>query len=229
MAVGAPGREAEGTGRDRRVQDAPASPSTSSAVASPCSRSPMTYARAARRAARGSPRRSRAACARARRGTRETTPSPTGCPRAARCRGCPRRLPSARRACSCASGRTGAKPTPQLPSTTVVTPCQHDGVRCGSHVAWPSKCVCTSTKPGVTSRPSASSSRRAGAVDAADLDDARRRRSPRRPCGPARRCRRRRSHPGSRGHACERPQPRWFSPKASIGLCSPSPPSASRI
>ena len=24
-------------------------------------------------------------------------------------------------------GRTGAKPTPQLPITTVVTPCQHDG------------------------------------------------------------------------------------------------------
>ena len=24
-------------------------------------------------------------------------------------------------------GRTGAKPTPQLPMTTVVTPCQHDG------------------------------------------------------------------------------------------------------
>ena len=32
-------------------------------------------------------------------------------------------------------GRTGANPTPQLPSTTVVTPCQHDGVRCGSQVA----------------------------------------------------------------------------------------------
>ena len=29
---------------------------------------------------------------------------------------------------SCRSGRTGAKPTPQLPITTVVTPCQHDGV-----------------------------------------------------------------------------------------------------
>ena len=29
---------------------------------------------------------------------------------------------------SCRSGATGAKPTPQLPMTTVVTPCQHDGV-----------------------------------------------------------------------------------------------------
>ena len=28
----------------------------------------------------------------------------------------------------CASGRTGAKPTPQLPMTAVVTPCQLDGV-----------------------------------------------------------------------------------------------------
>ena len=36
------------------------------------------------------------------------------------------------------SGATGAKPTPQLPMTTVVTPCQHDGDSSGSHVAWPS-------------------------------------------------------------------------------------------
>ena len=53
-------------------------------------------------------------------------------------------------------GWTGANPTPQFPRRAVVTPCQHDGVRCGSHVAWPSKCVCTSTKPGVTRSPSAS-------------------------------------------------------------------------
>ena len=31
-------------------------------------------------------------------------------------------------------GRTGANPTPQLPITTVVTPCQLDGVTSGSHV-----------------------------------------------------------------------------------------------
>ena len=36
------------------------------------------------------------------------------------------------------SGETGAKPTPQLPMTTVVTPCQEEGVRSGSQVAWPS-------------------------------------------------------------------------------------------
>ena len=35
-------------------------------------------------------------------------------------------------------GRTGAKPTPQLPRIAVVTPCQHDGVRSSSHVTWPS-------------------------------------------------------------------------------------------
>ena len=33
---------------------------------------------------------------------------------------------------------TGAKPTPQLPITAVVTPCQLDGCRCESQVAWPS-------------------------------------------------------------------------------------------
>ena len=32
----------------------------------------------------------------------------------------------------------GAKPTPQLPITTVVTPCQDDGVTYGSQVTWPS-------------------------------------------------------------------------------------------
>ena len=36
------------------------------------------------------------------------------------------------------SGAAGANPTPQLPTTTVVTPCQPDGVRNGSQVAWAS-------------------------------------------------------------------------------------------
>ncbi len=39
---------------------------------------------------------------------------------------------------SCRSGAAGANPTPQLPITTVVTPCQIDGVSSGSHVTWPS-------------------------------------------------------------------------------------------
>src|SRR5690242_2699211 len=62
---------------------------------------------------------------------------------------------------SCLSGLAGAKPTPQLPITIVVTPCQHVGVSIGSQVTCPSKCVCTSTKPGVTSAPSASTVSRA--------------------------------------------------------------------
>ena len=37
-----------------------------------------------------------------------------------------------------ASGRTGAKPTPQLPMIAVVTPCQLEGASSGSQVAWPS-------------------------------------------------------------------------------------------
>ncbi len=35
-------------------------------------------------------------------------------------------------------GRTGAKPTPQFPITTVVTPFHPEGVRCVSQVTWPS-------------------------------------------------------------------------------------------
>ncbi len=36
------------------------------------------------------------------------------------------------------ASRAGAKPTPQFPITTVVTPCQPDGETSGSHVACPS-------------------------------------------------------------------------------------------
>ena len=39
---------------------------------------------------------------------------------------------------SWSSGRQGAKPTPQLPMTAVVTPCQADGVSRLSQVTWPS-------------------------------------------------------------------------------------------
>ena len=47
-------------------------------------------------------------------------------------------------------GRTGANVTPQLPSTTDVTPCQHDDVASGSHASCASRWVWMSTKPGVT-------------------------------------------------------------------------------
>ncbi len=51
---------------------------------------------------------------------------------------------------SCASdvGWQGAKPTPQLPITTVVTPWLDAGISRESQVACPSRCVCTSTQPG---------------------------------------------------------------------------------
>ena len=39
---------------------------------------------------------------------------------------------------SWSSWRHGAKPTPQLPTTTVVTPCADDGVRRSDQMAWPS-------------------------------------------------------------------------------------------
>ncbi len=37
---------------------------------------------------------------------------------------------------SCASGLHGAKPKPQLPITTLVTPCQPDIVQYGSQKSW---------------------------------------------------------------------------------------------
>ena len=54
---------------------------------------------------------------------------------------------------------TGANVIPQLPITTDVTPCQQVDVPIGSHANCASRCVCTSTKPGVTNLPSASSVR----------------------------------------------------------------------
>ncbi len=39
---------------------------------------------------------------------------------------------------SWSSALQGAKPTPQLPITTVVTPCQDEGCIRSSQVAWPS-------------------------------------------------------------------------------------------
>ena len=39
---------------------------------------------------------------------------------------------------SWSSARHGAKPTPQLPITAVVTPCADDGVMRSDQMAWPS-------------------------------------------------------------------------------------------
>ena len=84
------------------------------------------------------------------RGTRRRSPSPRRALEDARRPGCPRPTPSARRASDSWPGRTGANVTPQLPSTTDVTPCQHDDVASGSHASCASRCVWMSTKPGVT-------------------------------------------------------------------------------
>ena len=67
--------------------------------------------------------------------------------------------------------RPGANPTPQLPIAIVVTPWSDDGATIGSQVTWPSKWVWMSTKPGVTSRPSASISRVPVLVDVAHRGD----------------------------------------------------------
>ena len=74
--------------------------------------------------------------------------------------GCPRPTPSSRPAPRGRRACTGAKVTPQLPSTTEVTPCQHDDEPIGSHASWASRWVWMSTKPGVTTQPSASMMRR---------------------------------------------------------------------
>ena len=58
------------------------------------------------------------------------------------------------------SGRTGAKPTPQLPMTTVVTPCQRDGLSVAGP-SWPGRRSGCGCRPSRARRraPSASSSR----------------------------------------------------------------------
>ncbi|MEZ5261793.1 MAG: hypothetical protein R2755_08450 [Acidimicrobiales bacterium] len=57
-------------------------------------------------------------------------------------------------------GAAGARVNPQLPMTTLVTPCQHDDVPSASQAIWASMWVWPSMKPGATTWPSASSSRR---------------------------------------------------------------------
>ncbi|MCY1206420.1 hypothetical protein D9M72_179910 [compost metagenome] len=55
------------------------------------------------------------------------------------------------------SARSGAALMPQLPATTVVTPCDTlKGICACDSTAW-SSCVCESMKPGATMRPVASS------------------------------------------------------------------------
>ena len=142
-------REAERAGLDRLAHDdAPSPRCRPRSRARSSRRARPSRSRAPRRA--GSARRRRASSARGRprRGTRGRSPTPTGCPSDSAAPGMSSTPSISPISHSCLSGCTGAKPTPQLPMTTVVTPCQHDGVSIGSQVIWPSKCVCTSTKPG---------------------------------------------------------------------------------
>ena len=72
---------------------------------------------------------------------------------------------------SWSSGRTGAKPTPQLPMTTVVTPCHDDGS--SGRPTWPGRrsgCGCRRS-PGVTSGRRRRSPRVAASSTSADLHD----------------------------------------------------------
>ena len=62
-----------------------------------------------------------------------------------------------------ASGLQGASAKPQLPITTVVTPCQQEQLPSGSQATCASMCVWPSMKPGATTMPSASIVRSAGA------------------------------------------------------------------
>ena len=94
--------------------------------------------RAARRGAPGRRRRWRGAARRARRGTRGRSPSPRSRPSCSAVPGMSSTPSISSISQSWRSGRTGAKPTPQLPITTVVTPCQHDG-RERSGPRWPGR------------------------------------------------------------------------------------------
>ncbi len=71
------------------------------------------------------------------------------------------------------SGATGANVTPQLPMSTVVTPCHELEVINGSHATCASRCVCRSMKPGETIRPAASISRVAVADDRSPMAEMR--------------------------------------------------------
>ncbi len=81
-----------------------------------------------------------AAAARARRGTRGTSPSPSVLPSASAVPGCPRRPPSAGSASRARSGRRARSRRRSRRCTPVVTPCQLAGVRpsASQQSRWPS-------------------------------------------------------------------------------------------
>ena len=152
-------------------------------------------------------RRARAACARARRGTRGSVSHSQRDALGERgARDVLDALHEPDQEVAAAPGRTGAKPTPQLPITTVVTPCQHDGVSSGSQVDLAVVVGVDVDEAGRDEQPA-----RVDLLAAAARDRARPRR-----CGPpsmatspstrlARRCRRRPCRRGSRGRAWRPP------------------------
>ena len=97
----------------------------------------------------------------ARRGTPGRSSTSSRCPRPSPRPRCPRRARGCARRGAGPAWRTGASVKPQLPMTTLVTPCQHEQVPSGSQKTWASMCVCPSTNPGATTWPSASITSRA--------------------------------------------------------------------
>ena len=77
--------------------------------------------------------------------------------------GCPRPRSGSARTILGPAGLHGASAKPQLPITTLVTPCQHEQLPSGSQATCASICVWPSIKPGVTISPSASTIRSAAA------------------------------------------------------------------
>src|SRR5262252_4828531 len=70
------------------------------------------------------------------------------------------------------SGRHGARVNPQLPMTTLVTPCQHEHVPSGSHATCASMWVWPSMKPGGDDLMARVDLLAAARVDGADARDA---------------------------------------------------------
>jgi hypothetical protein len=64
------------------------------------------------------------------------------------------------------AGLVGAIPNPQLPVTTVVTPCHDEGVRSRSQRTWASKWVWGSMNPGARTSPPRSTAQVLSRIDA---------------------------------------------------------------
>ena len=130
------GREPDGAGLDRLADDGRASSSTSSAVAGRSS-APTTKRRSGVWPMKAPTFRrfGRSSIARRYSGNDSKHQS---MPASSDSSAMPSTFSSVRAMTSRCSGRVGATPNPQLPMTTLVTPCQLDGVRSPSHRIWAS-------------------------------------------------------------------------------------------